>query len=81
MKAETSRDVGAKSIDVYFDLQCSNAQGEIEGYICAFGRNYTEVADLSDKAAVVRLYPGAATQLKNTQASRGEGHEPTSTLP
>ena len=80
MKAETARDVGAKSIDVYFDLQWSNAQEKIESYKRAW-KDFAKDEHISDEVVVLRLYPGAATQLKNTQARRGEGHEPTSTLP
>jgi hypothetical protein len=80
VKAVSARDISARSIDVYIELKSPQAHEKTERDIRAW-KGFAQVEHLSDEVAVLRLYPGAATQLKDTQARRGEGHELTSTLP
>jgi hypothetical protein len=64
MNEMNAKDISSKSIDICIDLDAPSAQEKIEGYRRAWGRNYMDVAALSDEVAVVRLYPGGAAQLK-----------------
>ncbi len=64
MHKQAGKRTRATSIEIFFDLTLPNEINRMQEFVAGFGEGYTEVEFILGEAAIVRVFPGGAKDIK-----------------